>query len=133
MVTQRYYPRSTRLAVLLGVTSAILSGVATIFLILWPGFYQGKNTANASLIEVNGYSVMVLLLIPIVLAFIVLLVIKLPEKHQVKRKIAIWVPTSVSLLFCLFGFFSIGAFYLPANVALLTSAIFASKQKPCPV
>lgn len=88
-----------------------------------PGEPGGEATRfTATLIEVNGLYVIWLLAVPILLTGVPLLVIRRPAAGRVGRKILLWVPAAALLGFCAMAIFSIGLFYLPAALALITAA-----------
>jgi hypothetical protein len=121
-------------------TALILSVAASLWLAFWPAFYQGVSVSvrpngeetvrtSASLVAVNGYRVVFLVLIPVVLTVVVFLAIARMDPRQLSGKIAIWAPLTVLLLFCVAGISSIGLFYIPAAVALLAAAIVVSRKR----
>lgn len=137
MAAQGVSARGNRASTVLGAVAVVLAGAASLWLIFWPAFYQGVSVnpgsqetirTSASLIEVNGYRVVFLLLIPVALAVAGFLATRTMDHRQVKGKVAIWAPAAICLVFCVAGFFSIGLFYMPTAAALVAAAVFASKQ-----
>ena len=132
------HPRSSTVA---GALSVILALAASLWLAFWPTFYQGVEAkpdsqgtvrTSASLIEVNGYWVALLLLIPVVLAVAGLLAGRAADYRRFKGKLAVWAPAAMSLLFCFAGLFSIGLFYIPSAGALVATAVLASRRPGTP-
>ena len=78
---------------------------------------------SATLVEVNGLYVLLLLLVPILLTGSALFSILFAHKRQVIRMAMLWTPIVLLVGFCLLAIFSIGIFYLPAALAVLVAAI----------
>lgn len=132
--------------------------LAFLFLALWPALYQGttdfpvESAANPqfqrgqpppepplggqpssdSLIGVNGFRVVPIILIPVLLSGIGLATILTSRVSLRIRKTALWVTTVLLLVFCVLGAWSIGILYLPGAIALLVAAIAASTQRAKP-
>ena len=132
------HPRSSTVA---GALSVILALAASLWLAFWPTFYQGVEAkpdsqgtvrTSASLIEVNGYWVALLLLIPVALAVAGLLAARAVDYRRSKGKLAVWAPAAMSLLFCFVGLFSIGLLYIPSAGALVATAVLASRRPGTP-
>ena len=130
--------KGKRLSIVMGSVAVTWSIVATLWLMFWSFSYQGvevnpdtKETARVygSLIEVNGYSVVFLLLIPVALAVAGFWASR-AGLGSGWRKAAIWASAVMLLLFCVVGLFSIGLFYIPAAGALMATAIAASRRVP---
>ena len=95
-----------------------------------PGESGGEVTRfTATLIEVNGLQVILLLIVPVLLTGIALVAVQLLDAKRTGRKILLWVSAVVLLGFCAVGIFSIGMFYLPAALALLVGAITGSTRQ----
>jgi hypothetical protein len=124
-----------------GIAHGLACGV-----VIWLAFgsvYQGTSVApvgpgetpneptrtSASLIEVNGWQVLPILLVPAALTGLALLTILLTHTGQVRRKVLLWVLTVLLLVFCILGSFSIGIFYFPSALALLLTAIGISASR----
>ena len=89
-----------------------------------PGEPAGEVTRHtATLVEVNGLYVLWLLLIPVLLSGLALLVIRLTDAGQARRKALLWISALALLALCLVGILSIGLFYLPTAMALLVAAV----------
>ena len=111
-----------------------LSLAAALFLILWPGSYHGTTIGtdgqvtetSASLIEENGLRVLPWLLLPVAAclwAFLASL------SETASAKVAMWLMALLLLLFAFVSILSIGAFYLPAAIALLLAALAATRRR----
>lgn len=120
-------PKETRTSTALAGISVALAGAATLWLIFWPYSYSGISLSSngdesvktsASLIMVNGYRVVLVLLVPCALTVIGFLAIRSADSSHVLEKVAIWLPAIVLLLFCVVALFSVGLFYIPSAVAL---------------
>jgi hypothetical protein len=119
-----------------------LSWAALLFLVFWPATYQGVSAIpepssgieqpaeqerfTASLIEVNGWDVLPVLFIPILLSGVGLVAALTRNTHPMVGRIALWGSVAFILVFCLIGIFSIGMFYLPSALALIIAAIAGS-------
>ena len=78
---------------------------------------------SATLVEVNGLYVLLLLLVPVLLTGSTLFSILFAHKRQVIRVAMLWTPLVLLLGFCLLAIFSIGIFYLPAALAVIVAAL----------
>lgn len=103
----------------------LLTWVALLFSLFYP-LYQGaeitsEGTAQktATLVDMNGFWVVLLLLIPISLSLVAsvgVIVTRLSWRH---RLVMMWAGVSLLLLFCLIGLASIGLVYLPSLLVLV--------------
>lgn len=84
------------------------------------------TTSSASLIEVNGWQVLPILLVPSALTGLALLTVLLPHTGQTRRKVLLWVLAVLLLVFCVLVSFSIGIVYVPSALLLLLTAIGVS-------
>lgn len=114
-----------------------LSWVAFLWLAFWPAFYQGVSTTavgpdgiggeqvrtSASIVAINGWWVLIPLLVPVTLTAIGFLATLSPSPRGTIKLISLWVMAILLLAFCLLGLFSIGIFYVPAALALLVAAV----------
>ena len=91
------------------------------------GFGSEATRVTATLVEVNGLYVIFWLLVPVVLTGIALLAVQLTNNSQARRKILLWGPVVALLGFCAVAILSVGAFYLPAALALLFAAVTDSR------
>ena len=120
-----------RIAKGLAGVSLLLANAALLFLAFWPYSYKGTavstdggvvDETSASLIEQNGMGVLVWLIIPVVLCLVAFLV----TLSRIRGgKVIMWAMAVLLLLFGLVSILSIGAFYLPAALALIIAAATA--------
>ena len=111
-----------------------LALAAALFLALWPGSYHGTTAGtggqavetSASLIEENGAQVLVWLLLP---AAVCLWAFLASLSGATAAKVAMWLMGLLLLLFAWVAILSIGAFYLPAALALLLAALAATRRR----
>ncbi len=95
-----------------------------------PGAPAGEPTrTTATLIEVNGWHVLPILLVPAALTGLALLIVLRTSAGQTRRRVLVWVPAVLLLGFCILGSFSIGIFYLPSALALVLSSILVSRSR----
>lgn len=76
-----------------------------------------------SFIEMNGLWGVFTLLIPVFITLAGFQVSLRVSHHTTYRNVTMWVLFAILLLLCAAGVLSIGAFYLPAAIALLAAAI----------
>jgi len=84
---------------------------------------------TATLIQVSGLWVLLLLALPVVLSALALVSILLSDPGHARGKVTLWASALLLLAFCVVGSFSIGIFYLPAGLALVVSALFDSRGR----
>ena len=135
-----------------------------IFLVFWPSFYQGvsataevassssaitrhlqqdafpqgtqvQRRTSASLIEVNGFSVLPLLFVPVFLTGLGLIAALIIDTRRMLSRAILWGSAALLFVFSLLGMFSIGLLYLPAALAMIVSVVAGSghhsvKAKP---
>jgi len=95
-----------------------------------PGETAIESTpVTASLIEVNGLWVLLLLAIPVVLTGLALVSILLTAPGQARRKLSLLALAVLLVGFGVVGSFSIGLFYLPSALALVVSAAVAFRGR----
>ncbi len=95
-----------------------------------PGVPSGEPTkTTATLIEVNGWRVLPILLVPAALTGLALVTILKTNAGQTRRRVLVWVASVLLLGFCILGSFSIGIFYLPSALALVVSSILVSRSR----
>ena len=122
-----------------------LAWVAFLWMAFWPAFYQGVSVTpvgpdgtggervhtTSSMVEVNGWWVLIPLLVPVILTAIGLLATFSPSPRKASRFVSMWAVAILLIVFCLLGMFSIGVFYLPAALLLLASTvIFTLRSHP---
>ena len=145
----------------IGLWSTILAQAwvwaTLVFLALWPYSYQGvsaiavnsnlestavlrraeqpisfdRQSFNASLIDVNGPGVLLVLLIPIAFSTIALCAVAFQSLNRRLRLGMLWGSAVLMLAFCALALLSIGALYVPAAAALIVAAI-AGIARPMP-
>ena len=122
--------------------SHLLAWVAFVLLVFVP-FYQGESVTatplgaipsqpvqlTATLIEVNGWSVLPFVLAPVAISGVGLLGVILAGPGQVWRRAPLGISTLLLLGFCIAGSLSIGVFYLPAALAMAVSAGIGLSQR----
>ena len=103
----------------ISLTAHILAWAATIFFLFGPVY----RPTGATLIEVNGLSAALLIVIPVALTAITLIATLPNPAHPRLMLILRWAAFVLMFLFCVVSALSIGIFYLPAAVAALVAAI----------
>jgi hypothetical protein len=131
-----------RAAVGLAVLSHLLAWGALLWLVFYPNYYQGvgetivapgtaprvETSVSASLIAVNGWSVLRVLIVPPVLSGVGLVSVWLSEPTRGAKALQ-WFSALLLFGFCVLGAFSIGVFYVPAAVALLTAVVLEAGRR----
>ena len=79
-------------------------------------------SSSATLIEVNGVWVLLLLAIPVLLTGFGLAAAIYPRIPRALRLSILWCLAVGALIFCLMGLLSIGLLYLPVALALIVAA-----------
>jgi hypothetical protein len=129
----------------LSATAHVLAWVAFLFIAFWfiafwPSSYSGTSTTpvgpdgsggevvdrTGSVVEVNGWRVLLPLLVPVGLSAAGLLKALSPGNGTVASKFLMWTFAVLLIGFCVAALASIGMFYLPAALAFLASAITLS-------
>ena len=113
----------TRISLSAALISHVFAWAATIFFLFGPVY----RPTGATLIEVNGLSAALLIVIPVALTAITLNASLPGATHPRLMLILRWAAFVLLLLFCIAGALSIGIFYLPSTIAMLVAAIL---QKP---
>ena len=122
--------------------SHLLAWVAFALLVFVP-FYQGESVTatsagatpsqplqvTATLIEVNGWSVLPFVLAPVAISGAGLLGVILVGPGMILRRAPLGASALLLLGFCIAGSFSIGMFYLPAALAMAVSAGVSLSQR----
>ena len=120
----------------------VLAWVVVLGLVFGP-VYQGVSVSaaapgapanepiktTATLIEVNGWRVLPILLVPAALTGLALVTILKTNAGQTRRRVLVWAASILLLGFCILGSFSIGIFYLPSALALVVSSILVSRSR----
>ena len=132
-------------AIILTVTANVLALAAALFLALGPA-YQGESVAavapggvaaepvrtTATLIEVNGPRVLLLILAPVLLTALAALAATVIRANLVWRGSIVLALAVLLLGFCMVGIFSIGLFFLPAAFALIVAGVMGLRPKRYP-
>ncbi len=119
-----------------------LAWSAFVLLIFVP-FYQGESItatpggtnptqpveSTATLIAVNGWGVVPIVLAPVAISGVGLLGLTLAVSGSLQRRITLGFSALLLLGFCIAGSFSIGMFYLPAALAMAVSAAIGFIQR----
>lgn len=131
--------------VIAGALSLALSAGAFLWLLLWPYFYSGVEVIplpappaiggvpappstveiakTASLLEVNDWTVIPVILLPLALSGLGLMsCLRLPGARRL-----LYFSAMALGAFCLLSAFSVGLFYAPAAVALGVAAVMARR------
>jgi len=128
------------------VVSAGIAHVLALVVVLWfvfgpvyrggfvtpaaPGAPANEPTkTTATLIEVNGWGVLPILLVPAALTGLALLTVLNTNAGQIRRRVLVWVPAVLLLGFCILGSSSIGIVYLPSALALVLSSILVARSR----
>ena len=135
--------RPGRLVLVWPLLAHVAAWAAFLWLVFWPFAYRGVSVQavprgsdaapvvtnlSASFIETNGIWVVLPLLVPVVLTGLAYLAVWNWNSRKWTRSAILWVLAVLTLGFCALGILSIGAFYLPAALALLTTAIVSIFQ-----
>lgn len=112
--------------------SLLLAVAALLFLTFWTGYYEGEEVTadgavvaktSASLVEENGMDVLGLLAVPVVLAAMGFLA---SFARSRVGTIGLWTTAVLLGLFGLGTAVTVGVFYWPASLTLLTAAIIST-------
>ena len=82
-----------------------------------------REEYGATLISVNGLSVLLVLLIPCAISALGLTAVRVPDLGRWATRALLWTSTLLLFLFCLVGMLSIGFLYIPAFLAMLIASI----------
>lgn len=128
-------------ATVLAAVSLGLAVVATLWLALWPYSYSGTEMSSdggviathASFIQINGFRVLAVMMLPLGLTVIGFLLAKNAYALRAAGRVFLLICPILLLLFCLIASFSIGVFYFPSAVLLLIASLMAfGNSKPRP-
>ena len=113
----------SRISLSAALISHVFAWAATIFFLFGPVY----RPTGATLIEVNGLSAALLIVIPVALTAITLNA-SLPGATRPRLMLILrWAAFVLMFLFCVVSALSIGLFYLPSTIAMLVAAVL---QKP---
>jgi len=114
----------------------LLTWIPFLFFLFMPAYRGNEITLvgtvqkTATLVEMNGFWVIWLLLIPISLSCMATVGVIMTRLSRRRRLIMMWMGTSLLFSFCLIGLGSIGLFYLPSLLMLvLAVGIQTSPQR----
>ena len=131
--------------------AVVLATAAFLWLALWPHFYHGVATSAAdpgtpsqaaqpvtreftrSLVQVNGVKIIPALLLPVMLTVVGLLITLWADTRQRWNRVMLWVNAGVLTAFSFLALASIGLFYIPSAIGLLTAAMLAQAYDPAAV
>jgi hypothetical protein len=126
------------------VAAHVLAWLAFLFLIFWPNFYSGvsetatapgeetavvEERTSASLVEVNGYRIVFMLLIPVIVSGVALFSVYAEEKMGARIGFTVWAAAITLMLFAGLGAITIGIFYLPGALTLLVAAVIRERRR----
>ena len=101
------------------IIAHILAWAATLYFLFWPVY------SSETLIEVNGLSAALLIVLPIVFTAVALIA-SLPGPSHPRVMLTLrWAAFALIVLFCAAGIYSIGIFYIPAAVGVFVAATTA--------
>ena len=125
--------RSASILTFIALALASVAFVLLIFLPTYTGGYTDPITgktinSSATLIQVNGYGVLLPLVVPVLFAGLGLLAVLMIHRGVRGGRLVLWVVAALLAIFDLVTGFSIGAFYVPAAVLLLTSAALTGRN-----
>ena len=97
-----------------------------------PGEPAGELVrTSATLLEVNGPRVLLLLAFPVFATAAAVWGVQFAAAQELRRrKLLLWVPAITLLAFCVVGALSVGLLYFPAALALLIAAAAAPPNTP---
>ena len=90
---------------------------------------QVTTYTTSTLIEVNGWGVLPIIMVPVAFSAAGLMGVILVGSGRVLRRIPLGISALLLLGFCIAGSFSIGLFYLPAALAMVVSAAIGLNQR----
>ena len=120
---------------LLALVWAVMVSIALIFLPIYTGVSRSSAnpepvTAGATLIQVNGYWVLILMAVPIALSGLgVVAAIRILRNRSYGIHLLWMAAVALAILVFIAGF-SIGTFYAPSALLMLVSAVLATKATP---
>ena len=78
---------------------------------------------NGTFVESDGLTLVPAFLVPVLLTYMPLATIHLVKPGQAKRKLLLWGPAVVLLVYCGLTLVSFGLAYLPATLVLFVAAV----------
>ena len=121
--------KASRLVMILPLAAFLLASAASVFLAFVPIYEsismnsstQEITKSSATLIQVNGYRVLIPLAIPPIITAINLLAIL---RFRRGSRPLMWTMTALLMIFVTVSGFSIGLFYAPAALTMIIAALF---------
>jgi hypothetical protein len=122
----------------MAAVGVLAAAVASLWLALWPGYYQGVAVESrpasqgvtaaepptrefrASLIKINGLKIIPVLVFPVAIAAVAYAAARWRDLPG--SKAVLWANAGMLIAFCLLALTSVGMFYVPAAVFLLSAA-----------
>ena len=117
-----------KIATIFAMIAHLLTWVPVAFFLFGPAYRGAEITPDgtlqktATLVEMNGPWVVLLLLTPISLSCMATVGVIMTRFSRRRRLIMMWVGTGLLLSFCLIGLASIGLVYLPSLLVLVLAA-----------
>jgi len=101
---------------------------------MYAGTHETRDASGAtvttelcsSLVETNGAGVLVVLAFPVVFAAVALLGVR------TRNRVTIWTSALLMGAFCVLGLATVGLFYLPALLLLVTTAAISPRRDNAP-
>ena len=128
------------------IVAHALAWAAFLWLALWPFSYRGVTATpvpsgsgnvavttytSASIIEANGWWVLIPLFVPVVLSGLALVVVLwFAGVNSLPKRFTLFGLTIACLVFCMLGYLSFGVLFLPAALAMLITAFLSLYQAP---
>ena len=117
-----------KISITAALIAHILAWAATLYFLFGPA-YSGSDGDNATLVEVNGLSAALLLVVPVALTAVTLIA-SLPNPPRPRLMLILrWASFALLLAFCAVSILSIGIFYLPAAIAALVAALVGPSRQ----
>ena len=110
------------------LTSAVVGHLLTWGVLLFFAFGEVYSSGRSGL-EVNGPSIFVPLMVPVVLTGIPVATLRFASSRLALRAGLLWTSCVLLLGFCVLAVWSIGIFCLPAAILLLVAAITGRKGR----
>jgi len=105
--------------------------VAIVASLVWAFAPLCTHTSNEVTIHISEYAMngglALLVFIPVVFTIAELFLIVLNTTEDVS-KLTLWVAPVACLVFCIYGFFSVGLFHIPTTIVLIIAAVLAIRH-----
>ena len=126
--------RKSRVAIASATAAHVLGWAAFLWIAFWPHVYQVVSgtpvnvdgtgatetmvvRSSASFTDVNGYWTLIPLFVPLLVTGLALLFLLTRMERRAANALVVWGLSAVLLVFCGFGYLSVGILYLPAAIA----------------